>query len=143
MSQKIYLTKEGLKKIKQEYLDLKKSRLAEPTKELLQEDSVAIAEKRMTDLEFALKNVERIKLPPKDKRGLVDLGATVFLEDHSGKINKFTIVGTLEAEPRTGKISSESPVGKALLNHKICDEISIIFPIKINYKIRDIKYQLT
>jgi len=53
------------------------------------------------------------------------------------------IVGTLEANPGEGKISSESPVGKSILRKKIGDEVMITSPIKVVYKIKKIKYQLS
>jgi transcription elongation factor GreA len=51
-------------------------------------------------------------------------------------------VGTLEANPALGKISNESPVGKALLGHKIGDEVLVSSPAKIAYKIKGIKYEV-
>jgi transcription elongation factor GreA len=53
------------------------------------------------------------------------------------------IVGTLEANPSEGRISIESPVGKALLGKKVGDEVIITSPIKIVYKIKKIKYELS
>ena len=50
-------------------------------------------------------------------------------------------MGTLEANPELGKISNESPVGKALLGHKAGDEIVINSPQKISYKIKNVRYE--
>lgn len=153
---KFYLTKEGLERIKKEYKDLKSLRLNKikgkkpeilhsqdinPEYFSFQEDLNRL-EFRVAELEGILENVEIIKTPPKGKQDFVNLGAIVTLEEQDGRINEFMIVGTLEANPSEGKISSESPVGKTLLGHKIGDEIMITSPIKVIYKIKKIKYLL-
>jgi transcription elongation factor GreA len=107
------------------------------------QEDLSFLENRSAELEEILKHVELIKAPPKEKQNTVYLGATVTLEDKSGLINEFMIVGTLEANPSEGKISSESPVGKAILGKKIGDEVVITSPIKVVYKIKKIKYQLS
>jgi len=157
MSKKFYLTKKGLERIEKEYKDLKKIKLAKIKGEspkiwhsedlnpeyLAFREDLSFLESRLADLEYILKNAELISLPPKEKRNIVDLGATVTLEEADGKINEFMIVGTLEANPNEGKISSESPVGKSLFGKKIGDEIIITSPIKVVYKIKKIKYRLS
>lgn len=137
MPEKFYLTKKGLEKIEKEYQDLKRIKLAKTEGE-----DLGFLESKIAELEYISKNAELIKLPPKEKRNIVNLGAIVTLENSNGKINEFKIVGTLEVNPNEGKISSESPVGKALLNHKVYDEVVINSPIKIVYKIKKIKYRL-
>lgn len=156
MSQKIYLTKKGLEKVENELQDLKKILLATAKgktlkvlhhKELnpdylaLQEDLGSL-EARIAELEHIFKNAELIKMPhSREDQNVVNIGATVTLENPEGKINEFAIVGTMEANPKEGKISFESPVGKALLNHKVSDSIQIDSPARIYYKIRKIRYQ--
>ena len=154
MAKKFYLTKEGLERIEKEYQDLKKIKLAKIKGEspkiwhsedlnpeyLVFREDLSFLESRLADLEYILKNAELISLPPKEKRNIVDLGATVTLEETDGQINEFMIVGTLEANPNEGKISAQSPVGRSLLGHKIGDEIMITSPIKVVYKVKKIKY---
>lgn len=157
MERKFYLTEEGLERIKKEYKDLKELRMAKAKGEVpkilqsedinqeylsFQED-IGFLESRIAELENIFKNIELIKKPPKDKQNIVGLGATVTLQEPNGSLNEFMIVGTLEANPSGGKISSDSPVGKALLGHKVGDEIVITSPIKVPYKIKKIKYQLS
>jgi transcription elongation factor GreA len=156
MPQKFYLTKEGLVRIQKEYQDLKKLRLAKTKGEspkiwhsedlnpeyLSFQEDLSFLETKIAELEYILKNVELIKVPPKETQNIVDLGATVTLKEADGQINEFMIIGTLEANPGEGKISSESPVGKALLGHKIGDEVMITSPIRVIYKIKKIKYHL-
>ena len=154
MAKKFYLTKEGLAKIEREYQELKKIRFAKikgespkiwhsedlnPEYLSFQED-LNFLESRIAELEYILKNIELIKNPPKEKQNIVDLGATVTLEEADGQINEFMIVGTLEANPGEGKISSESPVGKSILGKKIGEEVVITSPIKVVYKVKKIRY---
>ena len=96
-------------------------------------------ESRIIELDNILRSAELIKIPPRSKRGIIDFGATVLVEV-GGQTDEFEIVGTLEANPSLGKISNESPVGKALLGHRVGDEVVISSPIKTIYKIKKIKY---
>ena len=144
---KIYLTKKGLERIKKEYQDLKNLKLAKSkgdfsdSKYLSFQEDLNFLEARLSEIKDILKNVELIKLPSKERQNIVNLGAQVTLKESDGGINEFLIVGSLEANPNEGKISSESPVGKALLEHRIGDEIIITSPIKVIYRIKKIKYQ--
>jgi transcription elongation factor GreA len=45
-----------------------------------------------------------------------------------GKSHEYTIVGPAEADPRDGKISHESPVGRALIGKKVNDEVEVSVP---------------
>ncbi len=153
---KFYLTKKGLEKIKKQYEELKKTKFSKIREEapniLHSEDlnpeylsfreDIGLLERKMVELKNVLKNVELIKIPPKKERNIVKLGATVSLEERGGQINEFTVVGTLEANPGQGKISSESPVGKALLGRKIGDKIIMNSPITIAYRIKKVTYRL-
>lgn len=157
MAKKFYLTKTGLAKIKKEYEELKRLKETKTIGErpeifhsedlnpeyLAFQEDLNFLELRVQEIENILKNSQLIKVPPKDKQNIVNLGATVTLEDNEGKINEFMIVGTLEANPSEGKISSESPVGRALLGHKIGEKIRITSPINIVYKVKKIKYNLS
>ena len=152
--EKIFLTKEGLEKIKQEWEELQKIKKAKskegvpevfhsqeinPEYLVFQED-MGFLEDRLAELKYILKNAKLIKAPPKERQNIVDLGATVTLEEPDGSINEFMIVGTHEANPSEGKISFESPVGKALFNRKIGDVVLITSPIKVTYKIKKVRY---
>ena len=57
--------------------------------------------------------------------GLIGVGSTVKLVRTDGKEFSYTIVGTYEADPMNGKVSIESPMGKALLGKKIGDETEV------------------
>jgi transcription elongation factor GreA len=157
MDKKFYLTKEGLEKLKKEYETLKSLKLSmtkgESPKIFHSEDispeylafreDMDLLENRIFELEYILKNFILITKPPKEKQNFVNIGATVTLEDEDGAINEFILVDTLEANPSEGKISIQSPVGKALLGKKIGDEVIITSPIRVKYKIKKIKYEIS
>jgi len=153
---KFYLTKEGLERIKKEYKELKNLRLAKSKGEtpnifqsedvnpeyLAFQEDLNFLETRLAELELILKNVQLISPPPKEKRNIIDVGAKVLVEV-DGRKEEFEIVGSLEANPAMGRISNESPVGRAFLGHKAGDEVVVSSPIKTIYKVKKIKYQLS
>lgn len=151
-----YITKSKLQEIKKEYEELldaehHKSLGKEAPKIFESEDlnpefvsfqeDVGFLRARIDELKNVLEHYELIKNPPKNQQVLVGLGAKVKI-DVDGQKDEFTIVGTLEADPAVGKISNESPVGKALLGRKIGEEIIISSPTKTTYKIKGIKYEI-
>lgn len=151
-----YITKGKLQELKKEHEELldierKKALEQEAPKILESEDlnpefvsfqeDIGFLRSRIDELKNILEHHELIKNPSKDKQGVVGLGAKVKIAV-DGQRDEFTIVGTLEANPALGKISNESPVGKALLGHRIGDEVVISSPIKITYKIKNIKYEI-
>jgi transcription elongation factor GreA len=73
----------------------------------------------------------------------VVFGATVTLFDvDSGSEVTYQIVGEDEAEIKAGKISVNSPVGKALIGHRLDDEVRIKVPSGLRiYEVIDIKYE--
>lgn len=153
---KFYLTKEGLGRIEKEYEVLKELKLAKTRGEspklmhsedlnpeyLAFQEDMDFLELRIIELENIIKNSELIKLPRKEKQSIVDLGAQVTVEV-DGQKDQFTLVGSLEANPSVGKISDESPVGKALLGHKVGDVVVVSSPIQTTYKIKKVKYHLS
>ena len=95
---------------------------------------------RIEEIEAILKNCEILKPPPKHKRHIVHLGATVEVEI-DGQKDEFTIVAPVEADPMAGKISHESPVGRALLGRSIGEKVVVQSSIRAEYKIRKITYK--
>ncbi len=94
-------------------------------------------ETRIAELEHIVGNVEIIQATKGSSK--VRLGSKVQLEGHSAKNSKlkeFQVVGTVEADPLEGKISDESPIGKALMGKKLGDEVEIKTPAETTvYKI--------
>jgi transcription elongation factor GreA len=152
MKKQFYLTKEGVAELEAEHKELVSQRgpIAERIKtarefgDLSENAEYSSArqeqervESRISEIENILQNVEIIKKPKGDSK--VQLGSTVMLKDGKGKSKEFQVVGTVEADPLNGKISDESPIGKALLGKKEGEEVEIKTPAETSvYKIADI-----
>lgn len=95
-------------------------------------DAQGMVEGRIAEIEHILKHVTLIK---PEHKGTVGVGSTVHVELETGK-QKYQIVGSTEANPDEGKISNESPIGRALLGSKAGDEVEVEVPSgNISYKI--------
>jgi len=100
----------------------------------------AEVENRILEIENTLKNARIIDQDDIDTT-IVSIGSKVLLLDltYNEEVT-YTIVGSLEADPLNNKISNESPVGKALLGHKVNDEVTVSVPSgsELKFKILDI-----
>lgn len=149
-----YITKEKLDELKKEHAELvaiehRKAVGEEAPRVLESEDlnpeflsfqeDMSFLRSRIKELETIFEKHEIIKTPTKEDKEIVGLGAKV-LVSVNGEKDEFEITGTLEANPSLGKISNESPVGKALLGRKVGEEIVVSSPTKTVYKINKIKY---
>ncbi len=96
----------------------------------------AFTEGRIQTLQAMIKNATIID--EKHSTDHVQIGSTVKVESEDGA-ESFTIVGSAEAKPTDGKISNESPVGRALLGKKRGDKVLVRVPAgDFSYKIVDI-----
>lgn len=94
-------------------------------------------ETKIAELEYKLSNATIIK--KKKTNGYVDLGSTVEIEYLNDKeIEKYQIVGSLEADPFENKISNESPIGRTVINKKVGDILKVESPTG-SYEIKIIK----
>ncbi|MDO8592126.1 MAG: transcription elongation factor GreA [bacterium] len=94
-------------------------------------------ESRIGELEHIIHNSKLIKKTKAN--GQVKLGSTVKLKSADGKATQYQVVGTMEADPTSGTISDESPIGKMLLNKKVGDQVEIKTSAEeTTYKITDI-----
>ena len=98
----------------------------ENTEQILFEDELAFLDRRIQDLEDMLADAELIK--PDYDYSTVNIGDTVVIQDEEGETETYTIVGVAEADPTAGLISNESPMGRALLEHKVGDEVRVEAP---------------
>jgi transcription elongation factor GreA len=95
----------------------------------------AFVEGRILELESKLRNAVLIA-NLSNNSGVVTLGCTVTLRDSDGENARYTIVGSAEAKPAQGRISNESPVGRALLGRSIGEEVPVRTPGgSVNYTI--------
>ncbi len=83
-------------------------------------------EARIRELEYLIKN-SVVSDDVIEDDAVIRVGSTVTIELDGDEMT-YTIVGAVEAQPRQGKISNESPVGAALLGHKAGDDIEIKTP---------------
>lgn len=89
---------------------------------------------RVGEIKYILQNVELIKVRSGD--GKVQLGSKVQLKSKAGKTKEFQVVGTVEADPLSGKISDESPLGQAVIGKKEGESVEIKTPAETStYKI--------
>ena len=86
-------------------------------------------EGRIKQLEKLLENVEIIDSLKQDK-GVVSVGNTVSIKymDDPLDVEEYQIVGSQEADPFAFKISNESPIARALMNHKVGDIVDVDSP---------------
>ncbi len=140
----VYLTRAGYEKLMKE-LDFLKSEKRKKLSKAIGEarahgdisenseydaakEAQALNEERIHELEFKLGHVRIIDDEdiPKDR---VLIGAKVTLKDlDSGEVTEYTLVSEAEADYTEGKISTTSPIGAALLNHKEKDKVEINVP---------------
>ncbi len=144
MAKPILLTDEGLKRLEDELEELKTVKRKDISEKIkvalsfgdLSENSEydeakneqAIIESRIATIEAMLKNV---KLLDEDEISTetVNVGSKIVVKDlEYGDELTYYIVGSTEADPEKGRISDESPIGKALLGHKVGDVVDIEVP---------------
>jgi len=133
MSQQIhYLTPEGEIKLRAELAELtgpKREELAQRLRSAIQmgdlsenadyhkaKEDQAFLEGRIQELEAILRMATIVE---KKQSDVVEVGARVTIQEEDFDPETFYLVGATEADPRNGKISNESPFGKALLDHKV------------------------
>lgn len=139
----VYLTQKGLAELKAELDNLINVRRPENIQAIKEARSLgdlsenaeydaarneqAQIEARIKQLEKMLENVSIISETSKDKVGI---GSTVVIKyvDDDDEEDEYKIVGSQEADPFESKISNESPIAKALLEHKVGDVVTVESP---------------
>ena len=136
----VLLTQEGLEKLQRELDELRTDKRAEIAERIkyakdfgeITENSEyedakneqGMIEGRILTLERMVRNAVIIEA---EHDGVVQVGSVVTVKDEFGS-QTYTIVGPAEVDPATGKISMESPVGRALLSHKSGDSVQVQTP---------------
>lgn len=152
--QRTLVTREGLEKMQKELDELRSTKRAEIAQRLkaaiamgdLSENSEydeaknaqAFLEGRILQLEQQIRTAQVIEKSAKDR---VDVGSTVVIEDMEEHLQeKVTIVGSTESNPFEGRISNESPVGRALMGAKAGDTVEAEAPNGVlKYKVIQIE----
>ncbi len=156
MTQKIPMTQTGYDKLKQELdrivkvergkniRDIEEARahgdLSENAEYHAAKERQGHLDAKKRELEQKLAHADIIDVSKLTNEKVV-FGATVTLADtESGSVKKYTLVGQEEADLKKGKISIQSPVGKALISHKVGDVVTIKTPVKtVEYEIQAIE----
>lgn len=142
MPERIYLTAEGAEKLREELADLKgpqREALASRLRDAIQmgdlsenadyhkaKEDQAFLEGRIQELEYTLSAAEIVD--GEISKDIVSVGVTVTVQEEDFEPEKYYIVGAKEADPRAGKISNESPIGRALMDHKVGDVVEAQTP---------------
>ena len=149
MSDKKYLTKDGLVKINNELDHLRNVRRKEITNRISDavklgdlsenaeyheaKDDQGLNEARIRELEEIVKDA--VLIENDNNISIVHVGSKI-TANYDGKEKVFVIVGPSEANPSQGLISNESPIGKAFINRKKGDKVEVEVPAgTIEYKI--------
>lgn len=152
----VLVTKEGLKKLQDEldYLKTtKRGEVAERLKEAISygdlsenaeyeeaKNEQAFVEGRILELEKQIKHATIITehSTKSSKSSVIDIGSVVTVRNITEKEDPetYTIVGSMEADPISHKISNESPIGKALLGREKGDTVEVSAPAgKFSYEV--------
>ncbi|PJF37137.1 MAG: transcription elongation factor GreA [Candidatus Thermofonsia Clade 1 bacterium] len=151
-----YLTEEGAAELRRELEQLKTVKRAEVAAKLKEaiaqgdlsenadyqdaKEQQAFLEGRINYLEDLLRNAVIISNADKKAAGVIGLGSEVTVQEEGEAPETFVIVGAAEANPREGKISNESPLGRALLGHKAGEKVAVETPSGVLiFKIKSVK----
>ena len=150
----VYLTPEGQVELEKELDLLRTTRRREIADKLSQSKELgttvnnaeyddakrdqSFVEGRIRELEATLASAQVIA--HQATPSTVRLGAKVSVETSEGEKEEFILVGSAEAHPLAGKISNESPVGKALMGRRSGDQVQVMTPGGVvTYTIRTIE----
>jgi transcription elongation factor GreA len=140
-----FLTKEGFQKLQEELDHLrtaKRQEVAERLHEAMEggelienaeyeaaKNEQAFVEGRIQELDLLLATAQIIEENGKPKKNdAIQVGSKVTIKEGNFEAETFAIVGAAEANPREGKISNESPIGKAILGRKLGDVVKVETP---------------
>jgi transcription elongation factor GreA len=155
MSEVTYLTAEGADRLRNELDFLKgpsRDALAQRLRAAIEQGDLSenadytaakeeqgFLEGRIQELDRVLSNVVIIQ-EKSQPRQLVEIGAHITIQEEGDTPETYHLVGPNEADPRTGRISHESPIGKALMGHAVGETITAETPNgSIKFVIKEIK----
>jgi transcription elongation factor GreA len=140
-----FLTKEGFEKLQEELDHLRTTKRLEVAARLHEameggelienaeyeaaKNEQAFVEGRIQELDILLATAQIIEGNGKAKKtDAIQVGTKVTIKEGNFEAETFIIVGAAEANPREGKISNESPIGKAILGHKMGETVKVETP---------------
>jgi transcription elongation factor GreA len=139
-----YLTREGYTKLQDELEFLRKEKREEIANRLHEameggelienaeyeaaKNEQAFVEGRIKELEILLATARVVDDTHHTSTGTVQVGSKVTIQEEDLEPEVYTIVGAAEANPGHGKVSNESPLGKALLNRKPGEKVQVDAP---------------
>ena len=151
----IYLTADGAAKLNSELINLKgpqREALSRRLHDAIQNGDLSenadyhkakedqgFLEGRIQELEFILRTAVIVEATSTPK-STVEVNVRVTVQEQGSDPEIFHLVGATEADPRNGKISHESPIGSALMDHRVGDTVEVETPGgKIKFKILKIE----
>ena len=142
MPESAYLTEDGAAKLKAELEELKGVKRPDIAKRLRSaiqmgdlsenadyhkaKEDQAFLEGRIQHIEYLLRNA--VIIDDKPSTDVVGLGNRVTIQEEGFPAETYHIVGAKEADPRSGKISNESPIGRAVAEHRVGDLVEVETP---------------
>jgi transcription elongation factor GreA len=142
MNEPTYLTSEGAARLKAELKDLKgpkRNELAARLRSAIQmgdlsenadyhkaKEDQGFLEGRIQELEYILGNA--IIIEENKHKDVVAIGSHVTIQEEDFPEETYHLVGPTEADPTKGKISHESPIGQALIDHKVGETVEVKTP---------------
>jgi transcription elongation factor GreA len=143
MEQEVYLTSEGAEKLKAELEELKGPKRDEMAKRLRSaiqmgdlsenadyhkaKEDQAFMEGRIQELEYLLNKATIVDVTELST-DIIQVGSRVTVQEGDFPAETYFLVGAKEADPRNGKISNESPIGRVLLGCHVGDEVVATTP---------------
>jgi transcription elongation factor GreA len=140
LSEPVLLTPGGLEKLKRdlERVQVRRTEAFERMKEAVQpgdiednpeleqaKEEVARFDERIYELQ---EMIGRALIIEERRSGIAEPGSTIEVEDEDGESTTYHLVGAVEADPSTGRISVESPVGRALVGKRAGERVSVQAP---------------
>ena len=143
MNETAYVTPRGIIKIEAELAQLQTVKLPDIIERLQDsmaggdgidnteyinvQEEMALVNGRIRELEHILRHAELIQ--PGEVDGIIRLGSVVVVQEEGAEgIETYELVGPAEANPSDGLISNQSPLGRALLNHTIGNDVEVQAP---------------
>jgi transcription elongation factor GreA len=152
LTEPVLLTAEGLERLKQELEVVRQRRLEaqDRMREAFQpgdiednpeyeqaKEEVSLLDSRIYELE---EMIGRAQILESRHGGAAEAGSTVEVEDEDGHVDTYHLVGAVESDPTAGRISVESPVGRALVGKRRGDTVRVNAPSgELKLKVKAVK----